>query len=128
MGLPDVLVSDRDTRSTSAFWSSLRGALGASLIRVFGSPHHHNTTSKIERVDGVIADVRRSFPRPRQGRTFLATRDPCDPATLPTLALIAPAPPPLACSLARLPPCLLAFSLSLSLYFSSLSRSLSLDR
>ena len=24
-------------------------------------------------------------PRPRRGRTFLATRDPCDPATLPTL-------------------------------------------
>ena len=33
--------------------------LGASLI--FGSPHHHNTTSKVERVNGVIADVLRSF-------------------------------------------------------------------
>ena len=34
-------------------------ALGASLI--FGSPHHHNTTSKVERVNGVIADVLHSF-------------------------------------------------------------------
>jgi hypothetical protein len=58
-GLPDVLVSDRDTRFTSAFWTGLHAALGASLI--FGSPHHHNTTSKVERVNGVIADVLRSF-------------------------------------------------------------------
>ena len=59
VGLPDVLVSDRDTRFTSAFWTGLHAALGASLI--FGSPHHHNTTSKVERVNGVIADVLRSF-------------------------------------------------------------------
>ena len=61
VGLPDVLVSDRDTRFTSAFkfWTSLHEALGSSLI--FGSPHHHNTTSKVERVNGVIADVLRSF-------------------------------------------------------------------
>jgi transposase InsO family protein len=59
VGLPDVLVSDRDTRFTSAFWTGLHAALGVSLI--FGSPHHHNTTSKVERVNGVIADVLRSF-------------------------------------------------------------------
>ncbi len=58
-GLPDVLVSHRDTRFTSAFWTALHTALGASLI--FGSQHHHNTTSKVERVNGVIADVLRSF-------------------------------------------------------------------
>ena len=63
MGLPDVLVSDRDTRFTSAFWVSLHETLGASLI--FGSPHHHNTTSKVERVNGVIADVLRSFAADR---------------------------------------------------------------
>ena len=54
-----MLVSDRDKRFTSAFWTSLHEALGASLI--FGSPQHHNTTSKVERVDGVIADVLRSL-------------------------------------------------------------------
>ena len=45
VGLPDVLVSDRDTRFTSAFWTSLHEALGSSLI--FGSPHRHNKTSKV---------------------------------------------------------------------------------
>jgi hypothetical protein len=59
VGLPDTLVSDRDTRFTSSFWTALHAALGASLI--FGSPHHHNTTSKVERVNGVIADVLRAF-------------------------------------------------------------------
>jgi transposase InsO family protein len=59
VGLPDTIVSDRDTRFTSSFWTALHAALGASLI--FGSPHHHNTTSKVERVNGVIADVLRAF-------------------------------------------------------------------
>ena len=63
VGLPDVLVSDRDTRFTtrftSAFWTCLHAALGASFI--YGSPHHHNTTSKVEHINGVIADVLRSF-------------------------------------------------------------------
>ena len=54
-----MLVSDRDTRFTSAFWTGLHKALGVSLI--FGLPHHYNTTSKVERVNGVIADVLRSF-------------------------------------------------------------------
>jgi hypothetical protein len=63
VGLPDVLVSDRDTRFTSAFWTDLHAALGASLV--IGSPHHHNTTSKVERVNGVIANVLRSFASER---------------------------------------------------------------
>ena len=37
----------------------MHAALGSSLI--IGSPHHHNTTSKVERVNGVIADVLRAF-------------------------------------------------------------------
>ena len=63
VGLPDVLVSDRDTRFTSAFWTGLHAALGSSLV--FGSPHHHNTTGKVERINGVIADVLRSFANER---------------------------------------------------------------
>ena len=63
VGLPDVLVSDRDTRFTSVFWTALHAALGASLI--FGSPHHHNTTSKVERVNGVIKDVLRAVASDR---------------------------------------------------------------
>ena len=68
VGLPDTLVSDRDTRFTSEFWTSLHAALGTSLI--FGSQHHHNTNARTERVNGVIADVLRSFvsgPRDRRG-------------------------------------------------------------
>ena len=42
-GLPDVLVSGRDTRFTSALWNDLHAAQGASLV--FRSQHHHNTTS-----------------------------------------------------------------------------------
>jgi hypothetical protein len=59
VGLQDVLVSDRDTRFTSPFWTGLHAALGASLV--FGSPHRYNTTNKVECVNGVIADVLRSF-------------------------------------------------------------------
>ena len=59
VSLPDALVLDRYTRFTSAFWTRLHEALGASLI--FGSPYHHNTVSKVEHVNGVIADVLRSF-------------------------------------------------------------------
>ena len=58
LGLPAVVL-DRDTRFTSEFWTGLNAALGALLI--FGSPHHHNTTSKVELINGVIADVLRSF-------------------------------------------------------------------
>ena len=58
VGLPDVLVSDRDTRFTSVFWTALHAALGASLI--FGSQHHQTTTSKVERVNSVIADILRA--------------------------------------------------------------------
>ena len=58
VGLPEVLVSD--TRFTSALWTgSVHMGLGASLI--YGSPHHHNTTSKTGRVNGFVADVLRSF-------------------------------------------------------------------
>ncbi len=59
VGLPDVLVSDRNTRFISAFWTALHAVLGASLL--FGSPYHHNTTRNVERVNGIIADVLRAF-------------------------------------------------------------------
>jgi len=64
VGLPDTIVSDRDCRFTAEFWTSLHRALGSTLI--FGSPEHHNTTSKVERVNGVIADVLRAFVNDRQ--------------------------------------------------------------
>ncbi len=45
VSLPDMLVSDRHTRFTSAFWTGLHVALGSSMV--FGSSHHHNTTGKV---------------------------------------------------------------------------------
>ena len=64
VGLPDTIVSDRDVRFTADLWTSLHRALGSTLI--FGSLHHHNTTSKVERVNGVIEDVLRAFVNDRQ--------------------------------------------------------------
>jgi hypothetical protein len=69
VGLPDVLVPDRDTRSTGAFWTGLHAALGsrASLVFRVGVPHHHNrnTTGKVERINGVLAHVLCSFANGR---------------------------------------------------------------
>ncbi len=72
VGLPDVLVSDRNTRFTSVFWTALHAALGASLI--FGSPHHHNTTSASTETYGVIADVLRAAPLGSGYTPFYADR------------------------------------------------------
>ena len=64
VGLLDVLASDPGSGLTSAFWAGLHAeALGASPI--FGSPQHHYTTIKAERVNGVTADVQRSFAADR---------------------------------------------------------------
>ena len=44
VGLPDVLVSDRDTRFTSAFWTSdesARGVLGVAHLRLPAPPQHY---------------------------------------------------------------------------------------
>ena len=60
---PDCIVSDRDTRLTGKFWPALQAALGSTLL--YGSPWHHNTNAKVERVNGVIADVLRSLVNAR---------------------------------------------------------------
>jgi hypothetical protein len=59
VGLPDTFVSDRDARFAGSFRTALRAALGASLI--FVSPHYCHTTRKVERANGVIADVLRAL-------------------------------------------------------------------
>ena len=46
------------------FWTSLHRALGSTLI--FGSLEHHNTTSKVEWVNCVVADVLRAFVNDQQ--------------------------------------------------------------
>ena len=59
VGLQDVLVSDRDTRFTSAFWTGMHAVLCATLIVGWQQlQHHHNTTtSKVEHINGTISDV-----------------------------------------------------------------------
>ena len=57
-------MSNWECRFTAEFWTSLHRALGSTLI--FGSQDHHNTTSKVKRVNSVIADVLRAFVEDRQ--------------------------------------------------------------
>jgi len=64
VGLPDCIVSDRDTRFVAEFWTSLHDCLGTRLV--FGTPHHHKTTAKVERVNGVVGDALRAFVSDRQ--------------------------------------------------------------
>jgi hypothetical protein len=117
VGLPDVLVLDCNMRLTSAFWTGLPDALGATLI--FGLQLHHNTTSKdckVERVNGVIVDVLCSFDSERANDwpalvplVEFAINDSASPLGSAPVGLHAllrrlrPAPPPPAdtCRLAR---------------------------
>ena len=59
LGLLDCIISDSNTRFIANFWTSLHEALGTLLI--FGTPHHHHTTSKIERVNRVVGNVLSAF-------------------------------------------------------------------
>ena len=62
--LPNTIVSYWDCQFTAEFWTSLHCALGSTLI--FGLLEHHNTTSKVELVNSVIADVLCAFINDRQ--------------------------------------------------------------
>ena len=70
--------SDRDTRFASAFWTGLHAALCASL-----SPNHHNNASKVELVDGVIADALRYLAGERADDWPAAGRRRIPPAGAP---------------------------------------------
>ena len=59
LGLPDCIVSYRNTRFVADFWTSLHEALCTRLI--LGTPHHHSTTSKVERVNGIVGNALRAF-------------------------------------------------------------------
>ncbi|KAE8993597.1 hypothetical protein PR003_g20935 [Phytophthora rubi] len=58
-GLPESIVSDRDPRFTSAFWSSLFQLLGTKLS--MSTAAHPETDSQTERVNRVLEDVLRSY-------------------------------------------------------------------
>ncbi|KAE8910684.1 hypothetical protein PF002_g28516 [Phytophthora fragariae] len=57
--LPESIVSDRDPRFTSAFWSSLFQLLGTKLS--MSTAAHPETDGQTERVNRVLEDVLRSY-------------------------------------------------------------------
>ncbi|POM72417.1 Reverse transcriptase, partial [Phytophthora palmivora] len=58
-GLPESIVSDRDPRFTSAFWTALFQLLGTKLS--LSTATHPETDGQTERVNRVLEDVLRSY-------------------------------------------------------------------
>ncbi|KAE9336202.1 hypothetical protein PR003_g12624 [Phytophthora rubi] len=58
-GLPESIVSDRDPRFTSAFWTRLYALLGTRLL--MSTSAHPKTDGQTERVNRVLEDVLRSY-------------------------------------------------------------------
>ena len=58
-GLPDSIVSDRDTRFTADFWSALFRLLGTKLE--MATKDHPETDGQTERANRVVEDILRSF-------------------------------------------------------------------
>ncbi|GMF53050.1 unnamed protein product [Phytophthora fragariaefolia] len=58
-GLPESIVSDRDPRFTSAFWTALFQLLGTKLS--MSTAAHPETDGQTERVNRVLEDVLRSY-------------------------------------------------------------------
>ena len=59
VGLPDCIVSYHDTRFVVELWTALHETLSTRLV--FGTPHHHHTTAKVERVNGVLHEALSAF-------------------------------------------------------------------
>jgi hypothetical protein len=63
-GLPTSIVSDRDTKFTSAFWKELTAAVGTKLL--MSTAYHPQTDGATERVNRTVTQILRSFVRPDQ--------------------------------------------------------------
>lgn len=74
-GLPDVVVSDRDPKLTSKFWSSLCERIGTRLA--MSCAYRPQTDGKVERSNAVMAEVLRCFVNARMDDwdTYLATAE-----------------------------------------------------
>ncbi|MCO5605843.1 hypothetical protein L7F22_060027 [Adiantum nelumboides] len=70
-GLPKRIISDRDTKFTSKFWTSLFQAIGSQLC--FSTAYHPQTDGQTERVNQVIEDVLRAYcsQKPRKWVQYL---------------------------------------------------------
>jgi hypothetical protein len=58
-GLPKKIISDRDSRFTYRFWTSLQSALGTQLNLI--ATYHPETYGKIERLNHVMEDMLRMY-------------------------------------------------------------------
>ena len=70
-GLPKRIVSDRDAKFTSKFWTSLFQAIGTQLC--FSTAYHPQTDGQTKRVNQVIEDILRAYcsRKPRKWIQFL---------------------------------------------------------
>ena len=58
-GLPEILVSDRDSRFTGHFWTALMGALGTKLH--MSTPDHPQTDGQTERANRTVETMLRAY-------------------------------------------------------------------
>jgi transposase InsO family protein len=58
-GIPKKIISDRDSRFTSRFWTSLQSALGTQLN--LSTTCHPETDGQTERVNQVMEDMLRMY-------------------------------------------------------------------
>jgi transposase InsO family protein len=63
-GLPTSIVSDRDSKFTSAFWKELNAAVGTTLL--MSSAYHPQTDGSTERANRTVAQILRSLIKPDQ--------------------------------------------------------------
>ena len=63
-GIPDDIVSDRDTRFTSAFWQELQKLLGTSLS--MSTAFHPQSDGQTERMNSTLEDMLRHYVAPDQ--------------------------------------------------------------
>ena len=63
-GVPDDIVSDRDSKFTSAFWTNLQKLLGTNLN--LSTAFHPQTDGQTERMNSVLEDMLRHYVNPDQ--------------------------------------------------------------
>ena len=63
-GLPDDIISDRDTKFTSAFWQNLQKLLGTNIL--MSTSFHPQTDGQTERMNSVLEDMLRHYVSPDQ--------------------------------------------------------------
>ena len=63
-GIPDDIVSDRDSKFTSSFWQDLQKLLGTNLN--LSTAFHPQTDGQTERMNSVLEDMLRHYVSPDQ--------------------------------------------------------------